>query len=102
MAGTGVCHDLELYEKKVFTWGEWCKALSGVITAAESAGEPNDGGTYYQHWLMALEGIVTVKNVASDESLKAAKADWQAADDTRGFGEAPDFVKGAGAHGHER
>lgn len=92
---------LELYEKKVFTWGEWCKALSSVITAAEVSGaDPEDGSTYYQHWLKALEGIVTDKNVASGETLRSAKADWRAADDNRGFGEAPDFVKGAGEHSH--
>lgn len=57
---------LRLHEKGLFTWSEWAQALSGAIRRAQEAGDPDDGSTYYAHWLAALEDIVAEKGVVSD------------------------------------
>jgi nitrile hydratase accessory protein len=50
---------LALHERGVFTWQQWADALSRQITEARSAGDADLGGTYYQHWLRALESLVS-------------------------------------------
>ena len=86
---------LELAEAGVFSWGEWCTALSGEIKSAQEAGDPDLGDTYYSHWLKALERLVIEKKVSSGEALALALEDWRAADAARDHGEAPVYVKGA-------
>lgn len=46
------------------------------IKRAQAAGDPEDGSTYYQHVLGALEQLVQEKNIASAELLAARKAAW--------------------------
>ncbi|HNB26504.1 MAG TPA: nitrile hydratase accessory protein, partial [Alphaproteobacteria bacterium] len=46
------------------------------IKRAQAAGDPEDGSTYYQHVLGALEQLVQEKNIASAASLAARKAAW--------------------------
>jgi len=93
---------LKMAEANIFTWGEWCKALSGEIRIAQAGGDPDLGDTYYMHWLGALEKLIVAKQVSSDDKLQATLEDWRAADHARAHGEAPVFVKGAGGihHGH--
>ncbi|MEM7546200.1 MAG: nitrile hydratase accessory protein [Pseudomonadota bacterium] len=88
---------LDLHKHGVFTWNEWCETLSAEIRAAQAEGDPDLGDTYYTHWLNALERLVDAKNAASRAALDAAREDWRAADEHRGFGEAPVLVPGAGA-----
>jgi len=91
---------LKLAEQKVFTWGEWCKALSDEIKHAQAAGDPDLGDTYYDHWLGALEKLIVANHVSSAQALKMALDDWRAADHARAFGEAPVYQKGFSAqHG---
>jgi len=52
---------LALYEKGLFTWSEWAQSLSLTIRDAQTAGDPDTGQNYYEHWLAALERIVTEK-----------------------------------------
>jgi nitrile hydratase accessory protein len=78
---------LELFDRGHFTWREWVRALSAEIAAARERGEPDLGGTYYRHWLSALEKIVTVKRLTSTEELALRKEQWAEADHDRGFGE---------------
>ena len=52
---------LMLHEQSVFTWTEWAATLALEITAAQSAGDPDLGLTYYHHWLNALEHLVVEK-----------------------------------------
>lgn len=89
-----------LHRRGVFDWGEWCDALAGEIAAAQAAGNPDLGDTYYHHWLSALEGLVARKAVTDVETLRAVREDWRAADHHRGFGEAAVLVRGAGEHDH--
>ncbi len=92
---------VDLHKQGLFEWSEWCDTLSEEIKSAQAKGDPDLGDTYYQHWLSALEKLVTVKRVTSMDTLAAAKEDWRAADHHRGFGEAPVLVKGAGGAEHQ-
>jgi nitrile hydratase accessory protein len=66
---------LKLHEGGAFTWPEWAQALS-----AELATDPGDDGTrYYDHWVAALEGLVTGRNLAAPAELSARKDAWEAA-----------------------
>jgi nitrile hydratase accessory protein len=58
----------------VFTWSEWAAALAREIRAAQETGDPDDGTTYYRHWLAALERLVARKGVAGDDLLAARRA----------------------------
>ena len=49
---------VELNQRGVFTWTEWAAALAAEIKAAQAAGDPDSGETYYRHWLAALEKLV--------------------------------------------
>lgn len=90
---------VDLHKRGVFEWSEWCETLGARIKSAQAAGDPDLGDTYYNHWLAALETLVTEKQVTSSEALAACKEDWRSADHHRGFGEAPVLVRGAGAAG---
>jgi nitrile hydratase accessory protein len=50
---------LALHERGVFTWSQWAEALSRQIDRARAAGDADLGDTYYQHWLRALESLVS-------------------------------------------
>jgi len=91
---------ISLHKKGIFDWNEWCETLSTEIKAAQAEGDPDLGDTYYEHWLRALEKLISSKNVTNEEALKTARDDWRAADHHRGFGEAPVLVKGAGVSDH--
>lgn len=72
---------LALHEHGLFTWKEWAEALGGEIRRAQSAGDPDTGETYYQHWLATLERLVADKGVASSESLDRYRHAWDHAAD---------------------
>ena len=48
-----------LHERGLFTWPQWAEALSRQIAQAHAAGDKDLGDTYYQHWLGALESLVS-------------------------------------------
>jgi nitrile hydratase accessory protein len=50
---------LALHQRGLFTWPQWAAALSHQISRAQAAGDADLGDTYYQHWLLALESLVT-------------------------------------------
>jgi nitrile hydratase accessory protein len=50
---------LALHERGLFTWPQWAAALSQQIDHARAAGDADLGDTYYQHWLRALESLVS-------------------------------------------
>jgi nitrile hydratase accessory protein len=70
---------LALYERGLFTWPEWAAALSEQIKAAQAAGDRDTGETYYRHWLVALEGLLAAKDVATPEALARYRCAWDAA-----------------------
>ena len=70
---------LSLHQHGVFTWTEWAEALAGRITAAQAAGDPDLGDTYYRHWLAALESLVLAKGVSSAAELEGWRLAWDRA-----------------------
>ena len=59
-----------------FTWTEWTAALAGELKAAADRGEPDDGSRYYEHWLAALERLVTAKSLTNRVELAERKQAW--------------------------
>jgi nitrile hydratase accessory protein len=60
---------LALYDRGLFTWPEWARALAAEISAAQTSGDADLGDTYYRHWLTALEKVVAAKGASSPEEL---------------------------------
>ena len=70
---------LALHEKGLFAWPEWAAMLGETIKAAQAAGDPDTGETYYHHWLVTLERIVAEKAVASSADLASHRDAWERA-----------------------
>lgn len=68
-----------LHERGSFTWTEWAAALADEIKAAQAAGDPDTGETYYRHWLAALEKLVASKALASKGELATRRDQWDRA-----------------------
>jgi nitrile hydratase accessory protein len=67
---------VRLSEQGHFTWKEWADALAAEIKAAADRGEADDGTRYYEHWLAALERLVTSKGLTDPASLLTRKEAW--------------------------
>ena len=70
---------VQLHERGLFTWREWADTLAHQITAAQAAGDPDRGDTYYAHWLAALETIVARKGATSATELGRLARAWDRA-----------------------
>jgi nitrile hydratase accessory protein len=68
-----------LQERGVFTWSEWAEMLGAEIKAAQRAGDPDTGATYYRHWLAALERMVAAKGVTDRATLARYHDAWDRA-----------------------
>jgi nitrile hydratase accessory protein len=64
---------VRLSERGYFTWKEWTVALAEEIKCASERGEVEDGSRYYEHWLAALERLVTAKALSDPVELAARK-----------------------------
>ena len=78
---------LALHERGLFTWVEWAEALATQIAAAQAAGDPDTGGTYYRHWLAALESLVARKGASSGDELARYRHAWDHAADRTPHGQ---------------
>jgi nitrile hydratase accessory protein len=67
---------VKLSEQGHFTWSEWAAALGAELKAAAERGDPDDGSHYYEHWLAALERLVTEKGLTDRAALATRKAAW--------------------------
>ena len=67
---------VKLSEQGHFTWKEWAAALADELKAAAECGEPDDGSRYYEHWLAALERLVTAKGLSDPVAMAARKEAW--------------------------
>jgi nitrile hydratase accessory protein len=67
---------VKLSEQGHFTWSEWAAALGAELKAAADRGEADDGSHYYEHWLAALEHLVTEKGLTDRAALATRKAAW--------------------------
>jgi nitrile hydratase accessory protein len=63
-------------EQGYFTWKEWAAALAAQLKSAADCGEPDDGSRYYEHWLAALERLVTEKGLSDPAAMLARKEAW--------------------------
>jgi nitrile hydratase accessory protein len=68
---------LALHARSLFTWNEWAATLAEEIKAAQAAGDPDGGDTYYRHWLNALERLVAEKRIAGGEALTRYRRAWR-------------------------
>ena len=59
-----------------FTWKEWATTLAQELKAAKDRGEPDDGSHYYDHWLAALERLVTEKRLSDPAAMLERKEAW--------------------------
>jgi nitrile hydratase accessory protein len=78
---------LALHARGLFTWREWAEALAAEIALAAAGDEPDDGTRYYEHWLAALEKLVTAKRVIGAAELERRVEDWDAAARTTPHGQ---------------
>ena len=67
---------IRLSDAGLFTRGEWSEALGAQLKAAADSGAPDDGSRYYEHWLAALEKLVTSKGLTDADALAARKDEW--------------------------
>src|SRR6188768_132450 len=67
---------VKLSEQGHFTWKEWAAGLADELQAAARRGEPDDGSRYYEHWLTALERLVTAKGLTDQKALLTRRQAW--------------------------
>jgi nitrile hydratase accessory protein len=67
---------VRLHEAGHFTWPEWAEALAKVLREVRDRDEKDDGSRYYEHWLTALERLITAKQLLSTSDLERRKAAW--------------------------
>jgi nitrile hydratase accessory protein len=68
---------MRLHDAGCFSWGEWTAALAAELRRAAERGEPdNDAAHYYDHWVAALEGLVTTKRLTDAVALDRRKHAW--------------------------
>jgi nitrile hydratase accessory protein len=78
---------LALHERGLYTWSEWAAALAQHIAAAQAAGDPDLGDTYYRHWVAALETLVEAKRAGSADELARLRTAWDHAADRTPHGQ---------------
>jgi nitrile hydratase accessory protein len=67
---------VRLCEQGHFTWSEWAATLADELKSAADRGEPDDGSHYYEHWLAALERLVTAKTLLMAGEMLDRKEAW--------------------------
>jgi nitrile hydratase accessory protein len=72
---------LALYEKGLFTWPEWARALAETIRSAPAQPGEDGGDAYYRQWLQALEQMVARKGASNDRELQRYRDAWDHAAD---------------------
>jgi nitrile hydratase accessory protein len=78
---------ISLYQRGLFTWGEWADALARQIRAAKDHGDTDLGDTYYHRWLAALEALVAAKGASSATELERYRLAWDHAADRTPHGQ---------------
>jgi nitrile hydratase accessory protein len=67
---------VKLSEQGLFTWKEWATTLAEELQSAANQGNPDDGTHYYNHWVSALERLVTDKSQIESITLRERKEAW--------------------------
>lgn len=84
---------MRLHEAGHFSWDEWTTTLASNIRAAQAAGDPDLGDSYYHHWLAALEQICTQKRLVDRNEADEREAAWRRAYATTPHGQAVELVR---------
>lgn len=63
-----------LQDAGLITSSEWTAALSAEIQRGQESADGD--GTYYRHWLTALETVVAAKKLAPTDTLARERAAW--------------------------
>ncbi len=79
-----------------FTWKEWAAALADELKSAADRGNPDDGSRYYEHWLAALERLVTAKALSNPNEMLARKEAWAEAYRRTPHGKPVNLANGSG------
>jgi nitrile hydratase accessory protein len=92
---------IDAHARGLFSWPEWAAELSAQIKAAQLAGDPDTGDTYYRHWLAALEALTVQKGAATRAQLAQVQQAWDRAAKTTPHGQpvvlANDALAGMGS-----
>ncbi len=67
---------VELHQQGLFEWSQWSATLGNEIARAQAAGDPDNGDTYYLHWLNALERILVDCKLAYSNELTDLQKRW--------------------------
>lgn len=65
-----------LHERGLFTWDEWANVLSAEVKSPDAA---TDGSDYYEHWLAALEKLLSMKGIAEPSEIETLAQAWRRA-----------------------
>ena len=90
---------VKLSEQGHFSWKEWATALASELKVGADRGEPDDGSHYYDHWVAALERLVTSKGLIDKHALEERKEAW--ADAYRHTPHGKPVELGADPHGQD-
>ena len=70
---------IALHESGAFSWHEWSEALAKAIRQGLHQDGVDRGESYYQHWLAALEKIVSAKGLSEASELAQRAEAWREA-----------------------
>lgn len=83
-----------------FTWSEWAATLADELKSTADRGEPDDGSHYYEHWLAALERLVTAKALLNPDEMLGRKEAWADAYRHTPHGKPVTLQNASGDHDH--
>jgi nitrile hydratase accessory protein len=67
---------VQLSQAGCFTWQEWADELAAVLRDSAVVDPHDDGGRYYDYWLVALERMCLGKGVINGPALDRRTTDW--------------------------
>ncbi len=70
---------VELSKQGLFSWKEWTETFAAEIIAAQLEGDPDLGDTYYQHWVKALERLITSRGRIDGRTVTDRAELWRKA-----------------------
>ena len=92
---------VRLSEAGCFTWREWADELAVVLREAATCEPRDDGSHYYEHWLAALERLVTAKGLSDPSAMLARKEAWASAYRHTPHGKPVELIPAADASAQE-
>ncbi len=88
---------IELSAQGHFSWTTWARELAHELASAASRGEPDDGSSYYHHWVSALERLVVERGLSDSPALAERKEAWTEAYRHTPHGQPVELRRGGGS-----